>query len=168
MDTLLIIKQRKQVTLPNPVSATLPTAEDLENAGPVIGDAFLPNNVTPYYYLRTPGEEKNTVLVAVGSDTDEGTEPGYFDIGPGEDVSYGTGNRPVILFDESLYECGAHLGDEFWIEEWPFTVIGEKIAIADRYISVDVYDKRSANYEKSAIKKRVDQWFKEEILDRLD
>ena len=165
MKTKLTVKQQVDVTLPNPIAATLPTAEDVEGARYLIDDAFpVPEAVTPYYYLRTPGDEDGTVLLAAGGSVDEGTDPDWFDDGPDADRSYGTGNRPVILFEESLYDCGAHPGDSFRIGDWPFTIIGEKTAIADRYISVEVFDEETNEYEDSAIKQRVDKWFADEIL----
>ena len=157
------------VTLPEIDYVTIPSEEEIENAETDISFATAdPNDAPVYYYLRTPGEEENMIKVAHGPEVgDEDWEqmPDWYDFyGDDFEPGGGTGNRPELVFKSSLYDAGLQAGDSFTIGDYSFTVISEKIALCDSYISTDVFDSETNVYEDSEIKKRVEDWYKKEIL----
>ena len=165
-----VTKTTHEITLPKPVYATLPSAEEIEGAEGLIGPSEYydaPPTFSGYYYLRTPGEAENTIMYAAGDSVEDETDPDFDDPGPDgffPDFHYGTGNRPLLVFEKSLYEAGCKPGDQFTVGwPWSFTVIGEKIALSNQLISLDIFDEETNVYEDSAIKKRVDEWFEKEI-----
>lgn len=65
--------------------------------------------------------------------------------------------RPIVVFSNTNGELSP--GDRFQIADTDFTVIGNNIAIVDHAIGLSKFDKESTDYEKSEIKKKVDDWF---------
>ncbi|MBO4432132.1 MAG: hypothetical protein J5852_01235 [Clostridia bacterium] len=89
----------------------------------------------------------------------EKSQPEWFCDGKwGYEIYFEKAIRPIVVFSNSNGELSP--GDRFQIEDTDFTVIGDNIAIVDHAIGVSEFDKESADYEKSEIKKKVDDWFK--------
>lgn len=159
--------------LPEPRYATLLSAEEYKELHEFISDVEYEDtyDMIPYdWYLRSPGtDDPNSITLADGDGITDETEPDYDDYRLAPEFpfgKYGTGNRPIIVFADSLYDAGLKQGDKFTVFGNPFTVINDKIAILDKYISTDVFDKETTVYENSAIKQRVDDWFDSEIKKR--
>lgn len=153
------------VDFPKPVNATLLSAEEYEECEDLIRPAQYSDrapNIPSAWYLRTPGEDDPDAITIAYCGVEE-TKPDWEDAGPEDlfDEGYGTGNRPVLVFEESLFAAGAKPGDQFSVGCWPFTVISDKLALCDEYISTEVFDEGTNDYEDSAIKQRVDAWFKD-------
>lgn len=166
--------RKETMDLPEVKVARLLSAEELEACEKYVTVAYSDmglsedeeDAITGYYYLSTPGEEDNTIMLAMGSWLDEETEVDFYDYGP-DDLSleeYGTGNRPVLEFAEDL---NINPGEKIKIGSWTFTIISKRLAFLDTYISTDIFDEETNVYEDAAIKERVDEWFENEIKPNL-
>lgn len=152
------------VKLPKVKEVSLLTKEEFEKywkyIGFATGDSFFGDErrVPNYFYLMD-AVDKNTVYVADGSGDYDESEVSYDDFGPDNcgKSEYGTGTRPVIRFAEAI--PGVKEGDKIAIRGDLFTVLAPDIVLSDMYISREVFDKRTSNYAKSAIKKRIDKWY---------
>ena len=157
----------REFQLPEIDYASLLTKEECENAEEYIPSPLMFRDLYPNcWYLRTPGDEDGTVALAEENYVaDDFAEVNWDDYGPfnddedSTDNKFGTGNRPALYFKTSLLDAGAELGSGIRIGNERFTVIAEKIALCDSYISVDIFDEKTNDYEESDIKERVDKWF---------
>ena len=159
--------------------ATLLSVEELEEYIDLIPDT-IPSDYNIHqpvcWYLRDT-EEDGKVALAEGHYVGEPDEPGWYDDGDfflayeGDDDMYGTGNRPVLVFSEPV--AGTKPGDKLEIkrgEEWAlhsqgwiFTMLTDRLALCDQYISGKIFDENTNIYADSEIKKRIDEWFEKEI-----
>ena len=153
-----------ELTLPEPEYATLLSVEEFQAYKQYIRPADYIYRCTPIpvaWYFRPPGDIPGKITCAYADYVAE-TDPGW-ENPESEQLAaegYGTGNRPVLVFEESLFAAGAKPGDRFSVGLlWPFTVLSDTLAICDEYISTEVFDTKANDYETSAIKKRVDGWF---------
>ena len=164
----------EDLQLPHVAYATLLTPDELEEYQEFVPSPlphYEKENWTSAWYLRDEIPLDNgEVTYASGTGVYDTTPPDWDD--PGEDddddeTSFGTGTRPVLVFEKSLFEAGFKQGDNFgdWADS--FTVISEFMALSDRYISVDVFDDSSNDYENSAIKERVNEWFENVFSSRI-
>lgn len=153
-----------EITLPEPAYATLLSADEFQLCKQWIRPADYSqrhSNIPIAWYFRTPGDTPNRITCAYAGYVAE-TDPGWENPGSEQLAAEGcgTGNRPVLVFEKSLFAAGAKPGDRFSVGLlWPFTVLSDTLAICDEYISTEVFDTKANDYETSAIKKRVDGWF---------
>ena len=154
-----------EIKLPEIIGAALLTQEEAEQGEEYIYYPVFNDGGSPYWYLRTPGEEDGSIVCMDGVIIDDVTDVDFFDDGGGWkfDLEYGCGNRPALYFSSSLSAVGVKPGDKLEIGGVSFTIITDTIALCDSYISVEIFDKETNDYEKSAIKKRVDSWFEHRI-----
>lgn len=168
----MIIKRQMEIDaeLPKIAYVTIPSEEEIENAETDVCFAVDdPLKTTARYYLRTPGEN-GTIRIAYGPEVgDEDWEryPEDCDWEDDSETGIGAGNRPELVFESSLYDAGFQAGDSFDIGMYGFMVISKTIALCDSYISTDIFDENTNEYEDSLIKERVEKWFENEIMPNL-
>lgn len=76
--------------------------------------------------------------------------------------------RPALII-ENIESSGFQVGDIFKVGRWEFKVISNNLAwMYNQDIGYHRFDEMSNDYEKSEIKKFIDEWFnnlKEEVSD---
>lgn len=148
-----------EIKLPSITGAGLLTLEEVK-----LGEAYIKNPVfhqgTPYWYLRTHGEDDETVFVMKGASIYDAVKTTFDDESDDWmfDFVTGCGKRPALYFSSSLSEVGANHGDRFEIGEFSFTIITDNIALCDSYIPVEFYI-----YNESVIQESIDTWFENDI-----
>ena len=158
--------EEPQQPLPTPIGATLLTPEEYDDFIKIIYKITLrvPSDYGCFpevWYLReeTPADDGQ-----VQCSDGESCAPGWFDSVLDDDLlCSGTGTRPVLIYESGLLAAGLKPGDVIEYERWghylSFTVLSDRLAIFNSYISNEEFDKSSNDYENSAIKERVDKWF---------
>ena len=163
-----IFKKQENVKLPKIIEATLLSSEELEECAEFIKDPGYFE--TQYWYLRTPYDD-DTIGLVFGNCEETPTEPDYLDVPP--DGPSGTGLRPVLRLESSILSDGSKLsaGDIVHIGSNQFTAISDTLLLSDFMIGFEAednsygcFDEETNIYEESEAKRKVDKWFKYEIM----
>lgn len=113
------------------------------------------------WWLRSPGFFSFTTAIV--------HDDGSIDIN-GNDTDYGSGVIRPALKISKLEASGLEIGDVFLFDDKEFEVISDSLAFCTTDIGKHQFDANSNDYEKSEIKKYVDEWFEQSkrLLNRMN
>ena len=181
MSATIIYKMEQAGKLPEPVRATLLTVDEYNEFASIIDriEHRLPEQVRfgNYFYLREEEPQDDGTVAYVDDGDVQRTRASYFDFFEDPEdkdaKTDGTGTRPVLVYKSGLFAAGLKPGDviaytdPILYDVCSFTVLSDTMAICNKIISNEVFDDFCNDYENSAIKERVDEWFEEKVRKKI-